>query len=136
MQSRFLLRLIAVVVLLPSTLVAGFWSVLGFGFVADALLRSQHPVAAALVLAALVAGWIGLGTAWWLYYGLLREDAAIDLRRAWCGLASGALVCIALVAVTNGSLLFRLAFFGWPLLAVVFFGRVLWRFSQRTADVP
>lgn len=61
MQSRILLRLIAIAVLLPSTLGAGFWSMLGFGFVADALLRGEHPAAAALVLAALVAGWARRG---------------------------------------------------------------------------
>ncbi len=130
MQSRILLRLIAIAVLLPSTLGAGFWSMLGFGFVADALLRGEHPVAAALVLLALVAGWVGLGTAWRLYYGLLRGDAAVDLRRGWWGLASGALVCIALVAVTSGSLLFRICFFGWPLLAVAFLGAQLWRLRR------
>ncbi|MCD2512390.1 hypothetical protein [Comamonas endophytica] len=124
---RMVLGLVAVAVLLPATLGAGFWSLLGFGFVADALLRSQHPGAAAMVLAALVGGWFGLGTAWRLYYCLLRGDLSFDRRRAWWGLGSGALVAISLIALSSGSLMFRLAFFGWPLLAVAFFGGVLWR---------
>jgi hypothetical protein len=129
------LRLVAIGVLFPSTLGAGFWSMLGFGFVADALLRSQHPGTAAAVLAAIVAGWIGLGTAWRLYYCLLRQELAFDRRRAGWGLAIGALVTIGLATLSGGSLLFRIGFYGWPLLAVAFFGAVLWRLHANGADL-
>lgn len=132
MPHPLVLRLVAIAVLFPSTLGAGFWSMLGFGFVADALLRGQRPGAAAIVLAALVAGWLGLGTAWRLYYCLLRQDLAFDHQRAWWGLASGALVAIGLMAVSGGSLMFRLVFLGWPLLAVLFFAAVLWRIGPRS----
>lgn len=135
MLHPFVLRLVAIAVLLPSTLVAGFWSLPGFAFVADALLRSQQPGTAALVLAALVAGWVGLGTAWRLYYCLLRKELDFDQRRAWWGLASGTLVAIGLMAATGGSLMFRIVFFGWPLLAVAFFGALLWRLQQKAATV-
>ena len=127
MLHPIVLRLIAIVVLLPSTLVAGFWSLLGFGFVADALLRGEHAGTAALVLAALVAGWIGLGTAWRLYYCLLRQDLGFDRQRAWWGLACGTLVAIGLIAAAAGPLMSRIVYFGWPLLAVAFFSIVLWR---------
>lgn len=131
MPHPIVLRLVAIAVLFPSTLGAGFWSMLGFGFVADALLRSQNPGVAGMVLSAIVAGWIGLGTAWRLYYCLLRKDFAFDRRRAWWGLASGTLVALSLMAVTSGSLLFRVVFLGWPLLAVAFFGIVLWRLRRQ-----
>lgn len=133
MPHPLLLRLVAITVLFPSSLAAGFWSLLGLGFVADALLRSQQPGTAALVLAALVAGWVGLGTAWRLYYWLMRKETDFDRGRAAWGLASGTLVAIGLMATSGGSLMFRLAFFGWPLLAVAFFGAVLWRMRRQGA---
>lgn len=132
MPHPIVLRLVAIAVLFPSTLGAGFGSMLGIGFVADALLRGQSPGAAGMVLAAILAGWIGLGTAWRLYYCLLRGDLTFDLRRAWWGLASGTLVAISLMVVTGGSLVFRVALLGWPLLAVVFFGAVLWHVRGQT----
>lgn len=139
MPHPIVLRLVAIAVLFPSTLCAGFWSMLGFGFVADALLRSQNPGAAGMVLAAIVAGWIGLGTAWRLYYCLLRKDLGFDRRRAWWGLASGTLVAGSLMVVSAGSLLFRVVFLGWPLLAVAFFAGVLWhvrRESPASGNAP
>ena len=127
MPPTIVLGLIAIAVLLPSTLGAGFWTLLGVAWVVDALQSGQHTGAAIALIAAMAAGWFGLVTAWRLYYRLRRKDLAFDRRIAWCGLASGALVCIALIAMTGGSLLFRLGFFGWPLLAAAFFGAVLWR---------
>lgn len=135
MFHPFVLRLVAIVVLLPSTLVAGFWSLPGFAFVADALLRSQHPGTAVVVLAALVAGWIGLGTTWRLYYCLLRKELGFDRGRAWWGLACGTLVSIGLMVTSGSSLVGRIAYFGWPLLAVAFFSAVLWRMRGHAAHV-
>lgn len=118
-------------VLLPSSLSAAFGSLLGIAWATDALQRGQHAGTAMALMAAMAAGWFGLVTAWRLYYQLLRREARFDRRIAWSGLASGALVCIGLIATTSGSLLFRIAFFGWPLLAVAFFGACL-----RIADRP
>ena len=48
--------MVALALLLPSTLGADFWSMPGFGFVADSLLRVRHPGLSAMVLAAIVTG--------------------------------------------------------------------------------
>ena len=136
MPRPILLGVIAIAVLVPSTLVAGFWSLLGAAWVADALRRGEHTGTALALIAAMAGGWFGLVTAWRLHYRLRRKDLAFDLRMAWCGLASGALVCMGLIATTGGSLLFRAAFLGWPLLAVAFFGAALWRLSRAAAAAP
>ncbi|MNY53783.1 hypothetical protein D3C86_1895740 [compost metagenome] len=114
---------------------AGVTSLSAFGFVADALLRNQQPGAAAQVLAALVAGWIGLGTCWRLYYCLMRKDLGFDHRRAWWGLACATLFAIGLIATAVGPLMSRIVYFGWPLLAVAFFSAVLWRLRENTHAV-
>lgn len=131
-----MLRLIAIAVLVPSTLVAGFWSLLGAAWVVDALRRGEHLGTAIALIAAMAGGWFGLVTAWRLYYRLRRGDLAFDRRVAWCGLACGALVSIGLIATTGGALLFRLGFFGWPLLAAAFFAALLWLLSQAAAAAP
>lgn len=136
MPPPIVLRVVAIAVLVPSTLVAGFWSLLGAAWVTDALGRGEHIGTALALIAAMAGGWFGLVTAWRLYYRLRRRDLAFDRRIAGCGLASGALVCMGLMATTGGSLLFRAAFLGWPLLAVAFFGVVLWRLSPQAASGP
>lgn len=128
-----MLRLIAIAVLLPSTLTAGFWTLLGAAWVADALQRGEHMGTALALSAAMAAGWFGLVTGWRLHYHLQHQYLALDRRIAWSGLASSALVSIGLLVTTGGSLLFRLGFFGWPLLAVAFFAMVLWRLSGTAA---
>ncbi|QKV54889.1 hypothetical protein [Comamonas antarctica] len=131
MPHPLMLRLLAIAVLLPSTLCAAFGTLLGVAWAADALQRGQHLGAAMALIAAIAAGWFGLVTAWRLYYQMLRRNVTLDRRIAWCGLASAALVCIGLMATTGGSLMVRIAFFGWPLLAAAFFGACL-RIADQT----
>ncbi len=135
MPHRLLLRLMAVAVLLPSTLGAGFGSLLGGAFVADALRRGHALPASAALAVAMAAGWFGLVTLWRLYYRLLRGDAGFSRRTAWLGLACGSAVSAGSMAVTGGTLPVRIVLFGWPLLGAAFFGAVLWRLP-RTLKAP
>lgn len=134
MPNTTALRLIALFVLLPSTLGADFWSLLGAGFAADALRRGQHLLAATLLVAAMTAGWLGLVTLWRLHYRLLRKDLSFNRRVAWLGLACGVAASVGLMAVSSATPLMRALLFGWPLLAAAFFSTVLWRLPA--AGVP
>jgi len=130
MPHPLMLRLIAIAVLLPSTLCAAFGTLLGAAWATDALQRGQHLGAAVALVAAMAAGWFGLVTAWRLYYQLLRQQVTLDRRIAGLGLACGALVAIGLMATTGGALMFRMALFGWPLLAAALLGAQLWRLRR------
>lgn len=76
---------------------------------------------------AMILGWFGLVTLWRLYYSLLRGDLSLNRRAAWTGLACGSLVSVAWIMASGGTVVFRLLFFGWPLLASTYFGVVLRR---------
>jgi len=130
MRKPLMLRLIAIAVLVPSSLCAAFGTLLGVAWAADALQRGQHLGTALALIAAIAAGWFGLVTAWRLYYQLLRQQVTLERRIAGLGLACGALVAIGLMATTAGAPMFRLAFFGWPLLAAAFLGAQLWRLRR------
>lgn len=136
MPNAVALRAVAILVLLPGTLVSGFGSLLGFAFVADSFRRSDHVAAGAVLLVAMAAGWFGLVTSWRLYYGLLRGRTGFDRRVAWAGLTCGSLVSLGLMVATGGSLNFRIVFFGWPLLAAAFFGIALWRLRPGSPSRP
>lgn len=136
MPNTIALRFVAILVLLPSTLVAAFWSLMGIPFAEDALQRRGHAVAGTVLFAALAAGWFGLVTLWRLYYHLLHERTDFNRNIAWAGLAVGCLVSLALIATTGGTLTFRVVFFGWPLLTAAFFAIVLWRIPVQTGYSP
>jgi len=136
MPSHFALYVIAILVSLPSTLAAAFWTLLGSGFTSDALRRHDHAPAAFALLAAMLAGWFGLVTLWRLHYLLLQGRTDFNRHTAWAGLACGCLVSLALIAVTGGTLVFRITFFGWPLLGAGYFMFALWRLPGPPGHVP
>lgn len=127
MPSTIALRLIGFFVLLPSTLGAGFWTLQGIGYVVDAWSRATGTSFAFTLAIAMALGWFGLTTLWSLYYSLLRGDLSFNRRAAWAGLVSGSLVSVALIVASGGTVVFRLCFFGWPLLASTYFSIVLRR---------
>ena len=131
MPNIIALRVIAILVLLPSTLVASFWSLFGVVFVVDALERNDRVASGIVLLAAMAAGWFGLITTWRLYYGFLHGRPSLNLRVAWLGLICGSLTSTGLIATTGGSLAFRIAFIGWPLLGAAFFAMALWRLPMQ-----
>ncbi|MHC9084047.1 hypothetical protein ACYX7E_03300 [Luteimonas sp. RIT-PG2_3] len=121
------LRSIAIMVLVPSTLAACFWSIPGTMFVVDALQRHEHLRASVALSITMAAGWFGLITAWRLYYDFLRGRLTVSRPVAWAGLICGSLASLALIMTTGGALAFRIVCFGWPLLAVACFSVALWR---------
>ena len=127
MPNIIALRAIALLVLLPSTLVAGFFTFMGLAFVAASLGDGEYTTSAVILLAAMVAGWFGLVTAWRLYDGMHRGHPNLSRPTAWAGLACGCVTSVGLIATTGGSIGFRLVFFGWPLLAAAFFAIALKR---------
>lgn len=127
MSNPIALRLVAIIFLIPSTLVVGWGSLLGLAFASAGLRDAGHAVAAAFLLLAMALGWFGLVTLWRLYYGLLRGRRDINRQFAWAGLASGVVVSLGLIALTGGALAFRIAFFGCPVPAAAYFSILFWR---------
>lgn len=115
------LRAVAILVLFPSTLASAFFTLMGLAFSADSIRRGEQTSTGIFLLCAMFAGWFGLVTAWRVYYGILLERSNLNRPVTWVGLASGSLTSIALVYLSGGSFLFRIMFFGWPLIAVVYF---------------
>src|SRR5690242_13850766 len=77
MLNIIALRVLAYVVLVPTTLAAGFWAFMALGFMSGAMRDGVHMIAAAILLFAMVVGWFGIITLWRLYYGFLRGFCAV-----------------------------------------------------------
>ncbi|MEE7547490.1 hypothetical protein HF319_10980 [Xanthomonas sp. Kuri4-1] len=127
MFPRLTLHAIALCVLVPSTLVTAFWALMGAGYVVGEFGREAHGLAPLLVLCSMVTGGSGMFTAWYLYLGLANGRTDLGRPIVWVGLALGSATSLALMAVTGGSLGFRVTFLGWPLLAVAYFAFALGR---------
>jgi len=122
MGNKFALHAVGILVLLPTTLAAAFWSLLGVGFSVAFFRTGDHVFASLLLLLAMAAGWFGIVTLWRLYYSFLSDrHPRSNFVVIWAGLACGCVTSLALIATTGGSILFRVVFFGWPLLAVALF---------------
>ena len=90
-------------------------------FVVAGFRRSENVAGCAILLVAMLVGWFGLVTAWRLYHALLNGRTDFNRRVAWSGLACGSIVSVFLILASNGTLVFRIGFFGWPLLAAFFY---------------
>lgn len=134
MRTKILAQLIGFVVVAPSTLVALFYSALGLLFAVDAIRSDEHVASAVLVLLCLFAGWFGIFSLWRAYYLLAGGQRSFSRRFLWIGFGCGGLVSAVLIAVVNGSLLFRALFFGWPMLAVIPFTVMLLRTDYRATS--
>lgn len=134
MRTKILAHLIAFVVIVPSTLVALFYSALGLLFAVDAIRSDEHVGNAVLMLLCLFAGWFGIVALWRAYYLLAGGQRSFSRRFLWIGFGCGSLVSAALIALVNGSLLFRALFFGWPMLAVIAFTAMLLRTDYRATS--
>lgn len=134
MRTKILAHLIAFVVIVPSTLVALFYSALGLLFAVDAIRSDEHVGNAVLMLLCLFSGWFGIVALWRAYYLLAGGQRSISRRFLWIGFGCGSLVSVALIAMVNGSLVFRALFFGWPMLAVIAFTVMLLRADRTTSQ--
>jgi hypothetical protein len=114
-------HLAAVFLLLPSTLIAAFFSLLAFGGLAMCMEANSGNWICRFLTAALIFGWFGIFSVWNVYYHLARGSWSMNRPLAWTGLASGAVVALSLSFFIQGSFLFRIALFAWPaLIAAVF----------------
>ena len=134
MRTRLLAQLIGFVVIVPSTLVALFYSALGVMFAVDSIQRQEHLGSAALVLTWLTGGWFGIIALWHAYFVLGTGQPAFSKAFVWTGFGCGSLVSLTLMGMVNGSALFRTLFFGWPLLAVAAFTAMLLRRRNHVAS--
>lgn len=122
MESKFALKTIGIVVLLPTTLVALFWTFLGVLALIDSIARpdAAYPYRGLLLAPVLVAGWFGLTTLWRLYYCFDAHRPPGNVNVHWAGLLAGCATSIALLLAVPGQLLAA-----WPLIAAIYFGWLL-----------
>jgi hypothetical protein len=119
------LNIVAVLVLIPTTMFAGIVGLVGVTAAFDDISRGRVNTIAVVPL--VFAGWFGIYILWRLYC-FFRHPASFPPPSppvSWIGLASGSSVSIILIATSGGSLLSRLFIFGWPLIAAIFFSILL-----------
>lgn len=136
MRTRVLAQLVGVGVIAPTMLVALFYSVPGVMFALESLQAGEHVADAVQVLLCIAGGWLGIIALWHAYAALSSDHLAFNRTLVWIGFSCGCVVSLLLIATTNGSLLFRVLFFGWPLLGVAVFTPLLMRRRRRQPAAP
>jgi hypothetical protein len=118
MGSKVALKAIGILVLLPASLVAAFWSLLGVAALFDAIARPNpiYPYRGLALGLVLVAGWFGIVTLWQLYYHHNSDRPLGNIKARWAGLAIGCCASIALLVAVPGQWLAA-----WPLVATIYF---------------
>lgn len=120
-----MLRTLAIVVMVPVTLLAGVYGLLALGllvsFVVEEAVLSIEDMLRRVGLAVLLGGgWFGIVTGWRLYYHFLKSSAyPLWSTWAWAGLFSGTL-CSAILLVITGQ-----TFMLWPLLGAAWLAGLL-----------
>jgi hypothetical protein len=120
-MKKFLLYLVAFLVMVPTTLVAAPLAFVGL-VTAFAAIVEESAASPLAILSLVTFGLFGLASMWLLFFHYLKNTANPP-RSKWhhCALLGGAAVALTLVVSCAGSLLFRVLFFGWPLIGAVFF---------------
>lgn len=122
------LVVLLVTVLLPTAVVAAFFSLFGVAIVwaglsGDASVPLSQALLVALVLA---AGWFGIATFSRLYIHFRKSPTCPPHPKlAVAGLAAGTATSAALALGSGGSVAFRVAFFGWPVIGAFVLGPML-----------
>lgn len=125
MRTKLLAQLVGFVVILPTTLGATFFSLLGVTLVAKSIQHNEELGTAALIVLCLTGGWLGIIALWRAYIVLATGQLAFNSTFIWIGFSCGSLVSLALIGMLAGPLLSGMLFFGWPLLAVAGFTPML-----------
>jgi hypothetical protein len=125
--KNFLLDLVAWLVILPTSLVAGFWSIFAIFMVPSALIGDPGipQWAGIALLFLLLAGWFGIYTLWKLYFMFIHNIYPEETVQLWLGLASGTIVSLIMICTFGDTIYFKLFFLGWPLIAVLIFSVML-----------
>ena len=121
---RATLHTLAVLVLWPTTLFACLVGVAGLAAALEDAFRGSFRTIGLVPL--VLAGWFGIITLWRLHYFFLGSASSPpNSHMSWLGLACGTTTSVVFIASTDGALLF----FGWPLLAAIFYSILLLRQS-------
>ena len=136
MRVRMLAQLVGIGVIVPTMLVALFYSVPGVMFALESLQAGEHVADAVQLLLCIAGGWLGIVALWRAYAALSSDQLVFNKTLVWIGFSCGCLVSLLLIGTTNGSLLFRVMFFGWPLLGVAVFTPLLMRRRQGERSAP
>ncbi len=126
-MRKIFLDLVAIIVIVPTSLVAGVWSLFAVVVIPSALLGDPGFTIATGVylLFLLIPGWFGIYTLWKLYTYFLN-DWPIERSQSWCGLASGTAVSLFMIFASGGTVYFSI-FLGWPVIATLIFSAMLQR---------
>lgn len=125
-MKRVALFAIAFIVMIPTTLAAALYSMFGIGFAIDVIRRGHDAIEGLFLILFLLCGWFGIVTLWRLYHAFLESHSpSINRPLAWLGLFCGSAASVILVVSAGGTITFKLLFFGWPLIAAVFFSALL-----------
>jgi hypothetical protein len=127
------LNFVMFVFIIPTSLVAGFWTLFGIvvsfaALTADPSLKEVSPTAIWLLL---VFGWFGISTLWKLYQYLLRDAIPEKPIQCWLGLMSGVAVSLTMIFTFGGIIVFRVCFLGWPIPAALIFSAMLLRITRK-----
>ncbi len=136
MRTRVLAQLVGIGVIVPTMLVALFYSVPGVMFALESFQAGEHVADAVQVLLCIAGGWLGIIALWHAYAALSSNPLAFNKTLVWIGFSCGCVVSLLLIGTTNGSLLFRVLFFGWPLLGVAVFTPLLMHRRQGEPSAP
>ncbi|MDH2434409.1 hypothetical protein QCD60_17760 [Pokkaliibacter sp. MBI-7] len=119
--QRGIHRFIGIVVMVPSTLVALYLSMMALGFELDAYEHQSSLYAALAVIVVFITGWMGLATLWLLYFAVNHQRVLLPPSLARVGTGLLIFSCIALMLLSGGNLRVRILLHGWPLWAVAYF---------------
>lgn len=125
-MKRVALFIIAFFVMIPTTLVAALSSIFLIGSIINAIRPGHDPTNGLFVIFFMFFGWFGIVTLWRLYHAFLESNSPnVNEPLAWLGLFCGSAASVILVVSAGGTITFKLLFFGWPLIAAVFFSALL-----------
>lgn len=123
---KIVLDVVEYLVIVPATIVAAVLGFVGMMAALDALVHDTYGVSPGMMLALIALGWIGIFTLWKLLnYFHYSSEPPTNALFYWFGLLCGSTASIILVISSGGTLLFKMLFFGWPLLAVMIFSIML-----------
>jgi hypothetical protein len=127
-MQKYFLTAVALIFILPTTLVAGFWTIVGGTAAIAALIGDSFTRASGVyIVALLLSGWYGIFTLWKLYFAFYKVKAPTNIKRCWFGLVLGTITSLIMLFTFGGSIYFRVLFFGWPIIATLIFAAKLKR---------
>jgi len=127
------LYFVGLFILLPTTLVTAIFAPMGAVYALAMLVEHQFETAA-ILFAVITCGSAGVISMWILSIHFKNNTEKSLSALAHCmALLGGSAVSIWFVIYSGGTLMFRLLFFGWPVLAALYF---FWRLLVYCVNSP